>query len=214
MVGRGLDWNASSGALMDRIAEDIRGGALRNSAAIDQVGLARRHGASRAEVRVALAALNREGIVTAVPRRGYVLRAVEPGEAFDLFVLRAAVESAAAAEVAARIDGRLVEVLLAPASDTADHLCQSGLHRLLAQSCGSARLGTLFESAHRAGARLTGAGMVDPDPRTAVLEHQEILHAVLRGDARSARDDMKGHIERLRARALRQWLEHRDPLPR
>lgn len=192
-------------ALATRILEDIRCGRLPTSSAIHPGELARRHDASPTVVRAALLILGHEGIVVLLPRKGYVLPVVEPREVFDLFVLRRAIEGATAVETTSRLNGGAVNGLLADGRDD-DPLCLNGIHLRLAQSCGSARLVTLFDATCRAATRLEGAGLADPQPRQAALEHRLILQAVLRGDAAAAGRHMQEHIDQVRIRATQHWL--------
>ncbi|MGW3472304.1 GntR family transcriptional regulator [Saccharopolyspora sp. NPDC000995] len=191
--------------LTARILEDIRSGRLPTSSAFHPGELARRHDASLTAVRVALLALGHEGIVVSAPRKGYVLPAVEPREVLDLFVLRRALEGAAAVEAAARLNGGAISGLLADGRAD-DPLCLNGIHLRLVRSCSSARLVTLLDATSRAASRLEGAGLADPQPRQTAVEHRLILQAVLRGDATAAGHHMQEHIDQVRIRATQHWL--------
>lgn len=190
-----------------RVLDDIRTGRIPMPSVIQSTSLASRYGVSRAQVRRALAALGREGILNAVPRKGYILPAVQPEEVSDLFTLRRAVESAATSETSARLTDRTVARLLATNPEADDQLCTGGLHLHLTQACGSPRIATLFDSIRRANSRLLGAGLADPRPRDVLREHRAVLHAMLCGDARTAGREMESHLDQIRVRATRLWLE-------
>jgi DNA-binding GntR family transcriptional regulator len=83
-------------------------------AALTEQGLAERYGSSRVPVREACRRLQQEGLLTAVPYKGYFVDRVSLKDIYDSFELRLALESHALARAAERATaeelGRLAEL--------------------------------------------------------------------------------------------------------
>jgi DNA-binding GntR family transcriptional regulator len=80
----------------DYLREGILGGTLLAGRALKQDEIATELGVSRAPVREALNQLEREGIVTLRPRRGFVVAALDPDEIVEIFRIRMLLEEHAA----------------------------------------------------------------------------------------------------------------------
>lgn len=76
----------------------------RPGAAVSEAALAAAHGFGKAPIRLALARLSQEGLVRAVPRRGYVVAPVTLRDVQDVFELRLILEPAAARLAAGQAD--------------------------------------------------------------------------------------------------------------
>src|SRR4051812_27781366 len=84
----------------DHLQEGVLSGRLRSGAVISEAALARELGISRTPVGEAIRQLVREGLVEQVPRYGTIVRSIDRRELIDLYEMREALESYAAAKAA------------------------------------------------------------------------------------------------------------------
>lgn len=205
-----------------RILEDLASGRMQPDSVVQLATLAERYGVSRTPVREALAVLEREGFVTTLPYKGYLLRRMEPGDVHDIHLARRAIEGPAAAIAATRMCPAAVDRLTA--SHPTDVATMSSdfdryaydFHHAILETTGSPRLMALFQSTYNDVRRLRYARIAAPRPVETHAEHEEILLALVRGDADAARERMEAHISAIRQRTLRDWLtpgDHVDLLP-
>lgn len=92
-----------------RIREDIISCLLLPGASCTEGQLAESYGVGKAPVRLALAALAREGLVTAQPRQGHVVTPITIESVNDVFGVRLMIEPAAARLAAGRADVALLK---------------------------------------------------------------------------------------------------------
>src|SRR5579864_9777932 len=107
----------ASAAATELIREAIIDGRLPPGQRLKEEELAQELGISRTPVREALLILQAEGLVTAVPNRGAVVRTYTESDLVDMYELRALLESFAAHQAAKRI----TEAQLAALSDSCEH---------------------------------------------------------------------------------------------
>jgi DNA-binding GntR family transcriptional regulator len=208
---KGLLSNESSGTLERAagqlvrlvLSQQLRPG---EKISIDEIALSL--GVSRTPIRESLRLLETSGIVRAVPNRGFVVARLEPEETQQLYGARLCLESHLAAGACAKISKRFLSDLRA-------------LHRIYAQVLGGKgdrrRLGMLVDKAfhlriaEQAGNaylcdllanvfdRLILTRPIDGFPvnrmSLAVQEHEEILAAFERHDARAAADAVVRNID-------------------
>jgi DNA-binding GntR family transcriptional regulator len=192
----------------ERILSDIATGVLRLGTMVQLSVLAERYGVSRTPVREAMSLLERDGLVVSLPQKGFLLRGVEPGEVQDIHLVRRAVEGAAAGLAATRMGPRLVEQLAAVTTDPSartDH-CYP-FHEAVVQMSGSTRLVQMFEDVYVDVRRLAYAGLPSCPEDLVRAEHRAVLGALVRGDAGPARAEMEAHLNAVRARLVRSWLD-------
>jgi DNA-binding GntR family transcriptional regulator len=84
----------------DHLQEGVLSGRLRSGTVISEAALARELGISRTPVGEAIRQLVREGLVEQVPRYGTIVRSIDRRELIDLYEMREALESYAAAKAA------------------------------------------------------------------------------------------------------------------
>src|SRR3954469_20008540 len=84
----------------DHLQEGVLSGRLRSGTVISEQALARELGISRTPVGEAIRQLVREGLVEQVPRYGTIVRSIDRRELIDLYEMREAIESYAAAKAA------------------------------------------------------------------------------------------------------------------
>lgn len=160
---------------------------------------------SRARIRQALAALEREGLVTIVPNRGAFVCQPSVDEAQDVFFVRRSVErciverigkSISTAEVA-RLRCHVAHERVANANDVTTDIIKlsGGFHLLMAELSGSDFLfGTMRDLISRTSLitavyRNTARFNCGPD------EHAEIVEAIAAGDVEKASRLMERHLD-------------------
>ena len=97
--------------VLDRLRDAIVQGEIPPGRRINQLRTARHLGVSRGPVRAAMAKLAQEGLVENVPRRGSFTTALDRSTVVDLYGVREALESFAAAEAASRVTPEAVDEL-------------------------------------------------------------------------------------------------------
>lgn len=142
-------------ALAERVSQGLRdsivSGALRPGERLVEDRLATQMGVSRAPVREALLVLQREGLVTSLPRRGVIVATLTKQDVQEIYGLRSALECQAGRGACRRItadDGdELVSLANAMSqSDVISGDCQKvaamdlAFHRKVFEICGNRRL--------------------------------------------------------------------------
>jgi DNA-binding GntR family transcriptional regulator len=187
------------------LRQDILALALRPGTVLVETALARRFAASKTPVREALALLQQDRLLEAMPRRGYLVTAVSLDDVHELFELRIALEAAAAELAAERITpaelDRLEATILAPAEVGRLGLRASldrnrDFHVAIAAASRNERL-----------ARLVGR-TIDEMTRLVAMghelgEHRQIVDALRTGDGRRARAAVVEHIALTKERVLK-----------
>ena len=189
-----------------RILDAILRGELRPGQLIQTGQLAQRYEVSRTPVREALAALERDGLVTVLPYRGYLVRGITVDEARDIYVMRTVIEGAAAERAATRLTDEELDALSAlhppqqPQGQSYsiefdEHFNE--FHRRIAAAAGSPRLAKALDALFHDVRRLQSLSVNAPSPEQIQQEHVEI-HAALRSrDPARARAAMDRHIRSL-----------------
>lgn len=194
------------------ILEDIIRGHMPPGVMVQLTSLAEKYEVSRTPVREALGLLEREGVVTSVPYKGYLVRPIEPRDVRDIFFMRQLLEGAGTELATARISEeelRSLRLSELPDSDvmTLEYdTVTRDFHRTIMAAAGSPRLLSSFEELYNDVRRLQYAGIGTPRPDLIHKEHMDILDALELGDADAARARMEQHIELARQRALLAWL--------
>ena len=202
--------------LADEVYESLRarlmGHVVEPGARLSIDGLARDLDVSPTPVREALARLESDGLVVKQPHRGYSAAPLIDRAAFDeLFRMRLLLEPAAASwaarsATAAQLAGlrRLLAGMSIPTSEgyegyRAFAARDAAFHLAVAASAGVMLMVDTLERlrAHSQLYRLYySVGLA----RDTVREHQQIVDAVTRGDARGAATAMSAHLQASRAR--------------
>ena len=182
----------------------ITGGQYRAGSVLVQEELCRQFKASRTPVRDALTHLQAEGLVVAMPNKGVVVRDFSPKDVYDIYEIRALLESAAAQDAVGRIPKASLKAIIDKASALSskrnfafDDVKELGteLHRLIIEASGNLimqdllnRMETLIEVSRipfrQAHERLKEINQ----------EHIDIAKALLKGDGDSAAELMKNHF--------------------
>lgn len=195
-----------------RILEDIIQAKLKPGEMVQLTALSNQYEVSRTPVREALALLEREGVVSAIAYKGYLVRPIEPGDVQDIFFMRRVLEGVGIELACDRLLDEQIDQLRgshAPLGETMtieyDNYAQD-FHRTIIAAAGSHRLLTTFDELYNDVRRLQYAGIGSPRPDLIEAEHQEILDALANRDAALARQRLEHHIDQVRSRALTSWV--------
>jgi GntR family transcriptional regulator, rspAB operon transcriptional repressor len=197
------------------ILEDIIQARIQPGTMLQLTDLSNLYGVSRTPVREAMTLLERQGLVTAIAYKGYLVKGIEPGDVYDVYLLRKVVEGAATEIAATKISEERLTALRAarPAQVTTMNLDHDeyshDFHGTIVRASGSKRLVAVFEDIYNDVRRLQYAGIGNPRPDLIYQEHLAILEALTERDGTSARRLMEQHIDAIRARALESWLDER-----
>ncbi len=167
--------------------------------------LADRIGTSRTPVREALHTLEREGLVEAVPRVGYVVRSMSKDEVSELCEIRLALEGVALRWGMQKDPLKLAKllkenvVLCEEKSDACDIRAfvemDAQFHDMISRVAGSNRLMEMNQSIRRYMLRYRLQSIYSEDNvRRAIAGHRKVLKAVEEGNAKAAQTAIRAHI--------------------
>ena len=188
-----------------RLREAIARGQLLPNERLIEADLAQRLGVNRANVRMALAALDQEGLVVREPNRGARVRAVSDDEALEIAETRLAIEGMVARQAALRATAadhdalRAIEAEMRRSVENADYAGFSGnnaaLHREIQRIAGNATANRILQTLRSHLVRLQYRVILLPGrPETSLTEHVAIIDAVCAGDADAAEAAMRRHL--------------------
>jgi GntR family transcriptional regulator, rspAB operon transcriptional repressor len=199
--------------LRDNVYENLRSDILSCRLApghdVREQDLAARYAVSRQPVREALLRLEREHLVTVQPRQGYRVNPITLSDARDLLRFRLALEPACVAEAIEHAPNTALAALDGFRRFSGDHedfiAYNRAFHSALAHASGNHRMASalcdLIGQADRL-VRVSLANIMGHDPARLVAEHVEIIEAMQRRDARTARRLIKAHINQTEKRVL------------
>lgn len=164
-------------------------------------------GVSKTPVREAFIRLAEDGLVVIVPKKGTFVAPIDIQKAFEGYFIRAALESACAAALAAKRDARAVEALSAELAeqersiDAGDndrfYVLDNRYHATMFEVAGMSRTRRLVDSAKAEVDRIKSLKSVYRfcRPERALLEeHAAVLDAIAAGDAEAARELTRRHL--------------------
>lgn len=214
----------STAAIIARQLRDaIMTGALQPGTQLGETELAARFQVSRGPLREAMQRLVSEGLLRSERHRGLFVIDLEPGDVYDIYAARAAIERAALIRIM-RGDRQTavvaLEHALADMSDAAHHADSDALsgadlrfHEALVEASGSRRLvrmaGTLLIETRMCLAALQEAEL----PEHRVAEHTRILEAIKEGDEPGALSLLEAHMEDAVARLAPGTSLHSGDVP-
>jgi DNA-binding GntR family transcriptional regulator len=197
----------------ERLRRDIINCTIAPGTEVSESQLSTQYKLGKAAVRVALTRLSHDGLVRAVPRRGYVVTPVTLKDIHDVFELRLMLEPAAARMAAGKVPMRDLKVY--------DDLCREGyepadprtrarflaankaFHVTIAEATGNARLATAIEQLLDEMMRLLHLGLGLRKASQATLhEHKALVKALARGDGEAAERIAREQIEEARSIVL------------
>ena len=188
-----------------RLREAITRGQLLPNERLVEADLARSFGVNRANVRMALAALDQEGLVVREPNRGARVRAVSDEEALEIAETRLAIEAMVARQAALRATAadhkalRAIEAAMRRAVEAADYAGFSQnnamLHREIQRIAGNATANRILQTLKSHLVRLQYRVILLPGrPDTSLSEHHAIVDAICSGDGDAAEAAMRRHL--------------------
>ena len=200
------------GAAYDLLRREVIRCRLRPGAEVTEQGLAQAYGFGKTPIREALSRLAQEGLVRAVPRRGYLISSITLKDVQDLFAVRCLLEAEAACLAAGRVDGEELRRL--------DGLCRAGydpsdadsaaaflainreFHVTIARASRNERLVGMIAQLVDEMERLFHLGLVLRDRSEEMAhEHKALVDALLAGDSAAA-----GRIAEAQIRAAQKMV--------
>jgi len=193
----------------ERVRRDIISCAIAPGSEISEAQLCSQYKLGKAGVRVALTKLSHDGLVRAIPRRGYRVVPVTLQDIQDVFELRLMLEPAAARMAAGRVSTQELR--------TYDDVCRAGyepgdaksttrfleanksFHVAIARATGNARLAAAIEHLLDEMTRLLHLGLgLRKGPQDMQHEHKSLVKALARGDGETAERICREQIEATR----------------
>lgn len=204
----------------ERIRHDIISCAIAPGSEVSEAQLCAQYKLGKAGVRVALTKLSHDGLVRAIPRRGYRVVPVTLQDIQDVFELRLMLEPAAARMAAGKVDTRELKAY--------DEVCRSGyepgdarstsrfleankaFHVAIARATGNARLAGAIEHLLDQMTRLLHLGLgLRKGGQELQHEHKSLVKALARGDSETAERICREQIEASRNMLLSAILTSR-----
>jgi DNA-binding GntR family transcriptional regulator len=196
--------------LRDNVYHALRGAiltcALPPGQDLRELDLAAQYSVSRSPVRDALLRLERERLVTVLPRQGYRVNPVSLQDARDIFGLRLVIEPACAAEAALAADTRGLDAFRRHSGKERDFIAYNrAFHAALADLSGNGRMAAVArdlvdQSDRLVRVSLRTLGVTERD--RLVAEHVTIIDAIQAGDGAAAAVAVHQHVAEARARVL------------
>jgi DNA-binding GntR family transcriptional regulator len=233
-MAEALDAGTAEGgrALVDEIAAKIRNrimsGDIPIGAQLRQAELATDFAVSRTPVREALRQLQTGGLIEVLPNRGAVVRVPAPWEVREAYEVRAELESLAAARAVERISRAEIAALRSansemfersrseatPTGETAMASRRENdvFHNTIAVVSANSRLARSIDEINETFPRNVSARLLVGDDRHReenYQEHVRIIEAIERGDAETARREMREHVIKA-GEQLARWYERRS----
>jgi DNA-binding GntR family transcriptional regulator len=214
--------------LADRIHAAILAGEYPIGSWLRQESLAERFGVSRTPVREALRVLQSAGVVSAVPRRGVLVRGPTPTEIREAYDIRAELEGFGAQLAAVHARASDLDALSRASelfASVAESLLESApmttvqqgdwtrandlFHDSVLAAAGNQRLRRVVVELHRSFPRnLTWAALAEEPTLITdnMNEHERVRTAIARRDPEAARRWMAGHVRRA-GELVAEWFE-------
>jgi DNA-binding GntR family transcriptional regulator len=197
----------------ERIRHEIITCAIAPGTEISEAQLCAHFKIGKAPVRMALNRLAHDGLLRAIPRRGYMVSPVTLKDIHDVFELRLMLEPAAARMAAGKVDAQRLRAL--------DEACRAGyqprdarstsryleankaFHVEIARAAGNTRLAEAVEQLLDEMTRLLHLGL-GPRNRSQEMqrEHRTLVKALERGDSGTAERICREQIEAARGMVL------------
>jgi DNA-binding GntR family transcriptional regulator len=181
----------------ETIRRDILTCVLAPGEPVSEAALSARYGVGKAPIRAALSRLRQEGLVSASPRRSYVVAPITLRDVQEIYALRLILEPATARLAAGKVDARKLEKLDAicrkgyapgdPASTLRFLEANREFHLQVAESGGNQRFVRLLAQILDETTRVMHIGLGLRN-RNAEMQHEHhaLLEALQRGDGEAA----------------------------
>ena len=201
----------------ERIKHDIICCLIAPGTEVSETQLCAQYRLGKAPVRSALSRLAHDGLVRAIPRRGYMVTPVTLKDIQDVFELRLLLEPRAARLAAGRVDAKRLQML--------DEICRAGyqpgepkstarfleankeFHVAIAQAAGNARLAHAIAQLLDEMTRLLHLGLgIRNRSQEMQHEHRTLVRALVRGEGATAEKICQQQIEAARDMVLKAIL--------
>lgn len=203
--------------VIDRLRAGILRGDFHPGERLIELSLAERYHVGRATIRSAIVELHAEGLVTRAENRGATVRRISVTEAVEITEARAALEGMVARRAAERSTteerAELRELITTMNwAVKRDKLLEYAelnrvLHRRLREIARHDVAAELVANLrNRAAHHQYRLALVTGRPAQSLLQHREIVRAVIAGDGDAAEFAMRTHLESV-ADVLRRWQE-------
>ena len=201
--------------VIDRLRDDILGGAFPPGERLIELQLAERYGVGRAAIRAVLVELDAEGLVQREANRGATVRRISVGEAVEITEARAALEGIIARLAAERATAgeqdelRDLIVRMTDAVERDDKLSYSKLNRSLHDALRRIARHRVADDLvanlrNRAAHHQFRLALVPGRAAESLTQHAAIVEAVASGDGRAAEEAMHAHLASV-VELLRHW---------
>jgi DNA-binding GntR family transcriptional regulator len=189
----------------DQIEDEIATGQLKPGERLDEMSLAERFGVSRTPIREALQQLAAGGMVEIRPNRGAIVSAPDPARLMEMFDVMAELEAMCGRLASRRLlaeDEALLTLTLRAcrqAMDAGDpdayYYENERFHRAIYAASGNRFLADQAIALHRRLAPFRRLQLrVRNRLKTSQREHEEILAAILEGEAGIAAERLRAHV--------------------
>ena len=207
--------------LTAKLRDAITSGRLMPNERLIEADLARDFKVNRANVRIALAMLDQEGLVVRERNRGARVRLVTDEEALEIAEARRVIEAMVARQAAERVTDkqkaalRAVMARMQAAYDKQNFILFSQLnaelHRAIQNIARNATANRLLQTLKSQVVRLQyRAILLSGRPAKSLAEHGEIVDAICANDAAAAESAMRRHLCAVK-NALRQAMQATKP---
>lgn len=187
------------------LREAITRGQLMPNERLIEAELAKSFGVNRANIRMALAMLDQEGLVVREPNRGARVRSVSDAEAIEIAETRLAIEGLVARRAAERATPagrkalRAIEKEMRRAVEQGDYAAFSqsnaALHREIQRIAGNETANRILQTLKSHLVRLQYRVILLPGrPESSLAEHRLIIDAICAGDGDAAETAMRRHL--------------------
>ncbi|MDZ5698027.1 GntR family transcriptional regulator [Chelativorans sp. M5D2P16] len=221
MLTSKLNASSPTEAIYERIWSAIAERNLRPGTRLKEEQLAEIFAVSRARVRSALAALERDGLVKLVPNRGAFVAEPTIEEARDVFFARSTIEGRLVERLCANAGTEAIDRLKAyvaeerAAAERRDRAAairlSGGFHLLIAELAGSPYLFEVLRDLVSRTSLITAMYQPQSEQDCGPDEHEEIVAMIGRGDAEAAKRAMDHHLNHIEHQLN---LEQSDERPR
>lgn len=189
------------------IVERILSGALRPGRQVVESALAREFNVSQAPVREAVRDLIMVGFLESEPYKGTFVRSFSPDELFEVYAVRAALESLAARSAAERVtedDGRVLQEIInqmvaVAREDNPSEMARldNEFHEAIIFLSGNKLLHQLWSNLQFGYWTIATTRISGMDLEYLASRHNDLLEALLSKDPKRAAEAMQSHIEDL-----------------
>lgn len=204
----------------DALRHYVVSGAARPGSRLTEIRLSEAFGLSRATIRTALHQVANEGLVVQVPYTGWEVASLSSRDAWELYTLRASLETLAARLLVDRLTPEMEETLrtafdaLVEACDAGDEGAVAtkdlGLHKTIVELSGHRRLQEQFRLVEQQiRLYIAWSDALMPSRAEIVDTHRPIIAAIIARDAERAERILRDHNETA-GRILVQFLDERD----